>query len=45
MLSRIPKQDSIFICSDLIGHVGRDADGYGGIHGDMGFRTKTLKAR
>ena len=31
VLSGIPKQDSIFIGSDLNGHVGRDADSYDGI--------------
>ena len=29
MLTVIPKQDNIFIGSDLNGHVGRDADRYG----------------
>ena len=36
VLSGIPKQESIFIGSDMNGHVGRDADGYGG----MGFGTR-----
>ena len=35
VLSGIPRQESIFIGSDMNGHVGRDADGYGG----MGFGT------
>ena len=25
------------------GHVGRDADGYGGVHGGMGFGTRNAK--
>ena len=29
VLSGIPKQESIFIGSDMNGHVGRDVDGYG----------------
>ena len=37
MLSGIPKQDSIFIGSNMNGYAGRDADGYGGVHGGMGF--------
>ena len=37
MISGIPKQDSICIASDTNGHIGRDADGYGGVHGVMGF--------
>ena len=39
VLSGIPKQESIFIGSDMIGHVGRDADGYGG----MGFGTRNAE--
>ena len=35
MLSGIPKQEHIFIGNDMYDHVGRDADGYGG----MGFGT------
>ena len=31
VLSGLPKQESIFIGSDMNGHVGRDADGYGGV--------------
>ena len=31
-----PKQDNIFIGTDMNGHAGRDADGYGG----MGFGTR-----
>ena len=40
MLSGISKQDSIFIGSDLNGNVGRDADGYGGVHVGMRFGTR-----
>ena len=36
VLSSIPKQESIFIGSDMNSHVGRDAGGYGG----MGFGTR-----
>ena len=43
VLSGILKQEIIFIGSDLNGHVGRDADGYGGIHGGMGFGTRNGK--
>ena len=39
MLSGIPKQESIFIGSDMNSHVGRDA-GYGGVHGGIGFGTR-----
>ena len=37
VLSVIPKQDSIFIDSDLNGHVGRDPDGYSRVHGGYGI--------
>ena len=37
VLSGIPKQENIFIGSNMNGHVGRDADRYGGVHGGMGF--------
>ena len=40
VLSGIPKQETIFICSNINGHVGRDADGYVGVHGGMGFDTR-----
>ena len=39
VLSGIPRQESIFIGSDMNGHVGRDADGYGG----MGFGTRNAE--
>ena len=39
MLSGIPKEESIFIGSDMNVHVGRDADGYGG----MGFGTRNAE--
>ena len=42
-LSGIPKQESIFIGSDMNGYVGRDADGYGGVHGGMGFGTRNAE--
>ena len=44
MLSGIPKQESIFIGSDMNGHVGRDSDGYGGVHGGMGFGTRNAES-
>ena len=31
VLSGIPKQYNIFVVSDMNGHVGRDASGYGGM--------------
>ena len=43
LLSGIPKQESIFIGTDINGHVGRDADGYGGVHGGMGFGTRNAE--
>ena len=43
VLSGIPKQESIFIGSDMNGHDRRDADGYGGVHGGMGFGTRNAE--
>ena len=40
VLSEIPTQYIICIGSDQTGYVGRDADGYGGVHGGMGFGTR-----
>ena len=43
VLPGILKQESIVIGSDMNGHVGRDADGYGGVHGGLGFGTRNAK--
>ena len=40
VLSGIPKQEIIFIGSDMNGHVG---DGYGGVHSGMGFGTRNAE--
>ena len=40
---RLHQQESIFIGSDMNGHVGRDANGYGGAHGGMGFGTRNAE--
>ena len=36
-------EDSIFIGSDMNGHVGRDTYGYGGVHGGNGFGTRNAE--
>ena len=43
VLSGIPKPESIFIGRDINGNVGRDADGYGGVHGGIGFGTRNAE--
>ena len=43
VLSGIPKQENIFIGGDMNGHVGRDADGYDGVHGGMRFGTRNAE--
>ena len=43
VLSGIPKQEIIFIGSNMNGHVGRDADGYSGVHAGMGFGTRNAE--
>ena len=45
VLSGIPNQESIFLGSDMNGHVGRVVDGYGGVHGGMVLVQETLKVR
>ena len=45
VLSGIPKQDSIFIGSDLNGYAGRDAGSYGGVLGVCDLVQETLKVR
>ena len=45
VLSGNPKQYSIFIGSDLNGPVGRNADGYGGVHRGMGFGTRNAEGK
>ena len=45
VISGIHKQDSIFIGGDINRHVGRNADGYGGIHGGMRFGTRNAEGR
>ena len=42
-LSGISKQESIFIGSDMNSHVRKDVDGYGGVHGGMGFGTRNAE--
>ena len=44
VLSGIPKKDTISLV-DPTGHVGRDTDGYGSVHGVMGMVQETLKAK
>ena len=43
VLSGILKQEIIFIGSDMNDHVGRDVDGYSGVHGGMGFSTRNAE--
>ena len=43
VLSVTSQQDSMFIGSDLNGHVERDTDSYGDVHGGMGFGTRNAE--
>ena len=45
MLSGIPKPDIILIGTDLNDHVGRNSDGYGGVHGVWELVQEMLNAR
>jgi len=37
IVSRIPDNEVVILGGNLNGHVGRTVDGYGGVHGGMGF--------
>ena len=31
------KEETVFVCGDMNGHVGTESDGYHGIHGGHGY--------
>ena len=43
VLSGIPKKESSFTGSDMNDHVGRYANGNGGVYGTMGFGTRNTE--
>ena len=36
-LTKISASEILFVCRDFIGHIGKNADGYEGVHGGRGF--------
>ena len=43
VLSEISTNESLFVCGDMNGHVGKEADGYHGVHGGNGLTVVTWK--
>ena len=42
VLKGVKEEEAMFICGEFNGHVGRDADGYEGVHGCHGFGRRHL---
>lgn len=42
-VSRLSAGEAVILGGDLNGHVGSAADGYGGVHGDMGFGARNAE--
>ena len=40
VLSEISTNESLFVCGDMNGHVGKEADGYHGVHGGKVWQSK-----
>ena len=43
VLSETSTIESIFVCGDMNGHVGKEADGYHGVHGGNGFGSRNME--
>ena len=43
VLSEISTNESLFVCGDMKGHVGKEADGYHGVHGGKGFGSRNME--
>ncbi len=43
LLKGVKEEEALFICGDLSGHVGGEADGYEGVHGCHGFGERNLE--
>ena len=43
VLSEITTNESLFVCGDMNGHVGKEADGYHGVHGGNGFGSRNME--
>ena len=43
VLSETSTNESLFVCGDMNGHVGKEADGYHGVHGGNGFGSRNME--
>ena len=43
VLSETSTNDSLFVCGDMNGHVGKEADGYHGVHGGKEFGSRNME--
>ena len=41
-LTKISASEILFVCGDFNGHIGKNADGYEGVHEGRGFRRRNL---
>ena len=41
--SEISKDEKVVICGDFNGHVGKDADGFEGVHGGYSFGVRNVE--
>ena len=42
-LFKIIASEILFVCEDLNGHIGKNANGYEGVHGSRGFGRRNLE--
>ena len=42
-LTKISASEILFVCRDFNGHIGKNRDGYEGVHGGRGFGRRNLK--
>jgi hypothetical protein len=43
VLRETSTNESLFVCGDMNGHVGKEAAGYHGVHGGNGFGSRNMK--
>ena len=42
-LTKISASEILFLCGDFNGHIGKNADGYEGVHGGRGFGRRNME--
>ena len=43
VLSKISTNESLFVCGDMNVYLGKEADGYHGVHGGNGFGSRNME--